>query len=69
MSTLLAWLKATPYFKTGTIVTVLSGIAGILTALQSLPADASGTMIAIFVIGAVLKLVNPADSKTTVTGA
>ena len=52
------------WLKTGSLVSILSLIAGLGSVLTGLPQPYAGYLaIAVAVAGAVLKVVNPADSK------
>ena len=68
LTDLLTWAKATPYLKSGSILTFAATVVAVISALQSLPAEATWTAVAFAIGGALLKRFNPADSKTTLTG-
>lgn len=68
MTDLLAWIRSVPYFKSGTLITILNVVLAVLAVINSLPVDASTAMMVSAVVSALIKALNPADSPTTLTG-
>jgi hypothetical protein len=65
---ILTWIRSVPYFKSGSLLTYALILNAIITALQTVPDGSDWHAYALAAIAVFVKLTNPADHKTTLTG-